>query len=135
MRKITIAATALILFTLALNFNSFAGRDLLELRPAVELFYPVTQDIDLSAKSSLQFRWREINITQTDHYEFKLYKGYDMVGSALVLKQDVSGDGCPLELAEANFEINQVYTWSLKQIYLGGQKSERSYGTFKIIKK
>lgn len=139
MKKIKIAAGFLILAILALTVDSFAGRglinDLENFYPPVELQYPVTQDIDLTGKTSLQFRWRRTDQAQTDHYEFKLYKGYERSESTLILKQDITGDEYPFELPAANFEVGQVYTWSLRQVYLDNVKGDRSYSPFKIIKK
>jgi len=139
MKRGAIIAGLLCLALFAVTVYSFAGRGMFgdsdDFRPAADLFYPTTEDIDLSGRDVLQFKWEQKDIIQTDHYEFKLYKGYNMSDSTLVLKQNVSRGQYPFELPAENFEINQVYTWSLKQVYLSGTKSDKAFSSFKIIKK
>jgi len=124
----------LFLFT----FNSSAwigGRGNYDFVDGPRLLSPVTEDIDLTGKTLLEFKWMQTNLFRTDHYEFKLYKGYDTVESTLILKQSVSLDDYPIQLPAAQFEVGQVYTWSLRQVFLDAVKSDRSYGSFTIIKK
>lgn len=139
MRKKTIAAVFLILAVFILAANPSFGRGILDqvdgFRPAVDLLYPVTHDIDLTGKATLQFRWRQTDLAQTGHYEFRLYKGYDTLESTMILKRDISRDALPFELPAGNFESNQVYTWSLRQVYLSGAKNDIAQSSFKIINK
>lgn len=136
--KIKIAIVFLVFVVLVFMANSFARSPIGNSGgsyPAVELWHPVTEDIDLTKKDSLQFKWRQIDLSRADHYVFKLYKGYDMVESNLILKKEVGQDEYPFELPADNFEVNQIYTWSLRQIYLSGAKSDLAFSPFKIIKK
>lgn len=99
------------------------------------LLRPTTDDIDLSGKDSLEFRWRRGDEIRTDHYEFRLYKGYKTDKSTLILKQDFSPGTFPISIPAAQFESGEVYTWSLTQVFLGGRKSDASFSSFKIIDK
>ena len=139
MIKTKIVVCFLILGVLLFTADSFAGRGIAtslgDSYPALDLLYPVSENIDLAGKTTLQFRWRQVDEARTDHYEFKLYKGYQMLGPALILKQDISRDNCPFELPAENFEINQVYTWFVRQVYLDGSKNDWAHSSFKITKK
>lgn len=119
--------------------NSFAGQaisfNLGDNYPPVELLSPVTQDIDLTGKPTLQFKWKQTDFARTDRYEFRLYKGYDTVEANLILRQNIPNDQYPLELPAENFAVGEVYVWTLKQVSLGGIKSDIAISPFKIIKK
>ncbi len=108
------------------NFDSMPGPTLL---------YPTTDDIDLESGSVLEFRWERVNAVLTDHYEFKLYKGYQTIAANLVVKKQFSADDYPFRLDAAGLEVNQVYTWSLAQVYDDGKKSDKAFESFTIIKK
>jgi hypothetical protein len=99
------------------------------------LLYPVTKDITLAGKDSLEFKWMRTNLAKTRHYEFKIYKGYNMFAADLIFKQEIPVGTYPVEIPVSLFEEGQVYTWSLRQVFLGGGKSDRSFSSFKIIKK
>ena len=102
--------------------------------PGPELSYPVTDNISLEGKDFLEFRWKRFNITRIDYFEFKLYKGYKTVESTLIFKQRFPGEMYPIRIPAGQFETNQVYTWSLRQAFMNGEKSDRSFSSFKIIK-
>jgi hypothetical protein len=125
-------------FVLAVAVNASAGRGLTRYEdslPAPRLLSPVTDDIVLTGKSVLEFKWTQGNLARISHYEFKIYKGYNMLASTLILKQDVASGTYPIEVAVSLFEEGQVYTWSLRQVSYGGEKGDRSFSSFKIIKK
>ena len=134
--KFKVAAGIIIFMVIASVASAFAGRqDSYYDRPMIDLFYPVTDNIDLTGKAILQFKWRQIHLPETDHFELKIYKGYDMIAANLIVKQDIPVDEYPFELPAEKFQVGEVYTWSLRQVYFDGSKSERSYSPFKIIKK
>lgn len=135
--KIKIAVLSAMLAVLILAGGAFAYRmnNMLNDRPSVGLFSPVTDNIDLSGKTNLEFKWRRINLTQTDHYRFKIYSGYNMLESTLILKQDVGVNQYPVTIPAKTFGLNQTYTWSLVQVYVDGSKSDNSSSPFTIIKK
>lgn len=99
------------------------------------LLSPATDDIDLSGKDTLEFRWQRTDVVDTDHYEFRLYKGYQTVESTLILKQNFPSATFPFKLAASQFEVGQVYTWGLIKVLRDGRKSDSSFSPFKVIKK
>jgi hypothetical protein len=103
--------------------------------PGSYLLYPVTDHIDLAGKEYLEFKWERGALAFTDCFDFRIYKGYDTVGANLIFKQRFSPAEYPVKVPSSMFEINQVYTWVLVQVFTSGQKSDRSHSSFKIIKK
>jgi hypothetical protein len=99
------------------------------------LLYPVTNNIDLTGKEYLAFKWRRGERFWTDHYIFKLYKGYNTTADNLILKAEYRDGGYPIRVPVSEFEESQVYTWVLVQVFIGGRKSDKSFSSFKIIKK
>jgi len=111
--------------------GSFVAREM-ESRPGPDLLYPTTDNIDLSGKDTLEFRWVKRDQADTDYYEFKLYKGYVTSADSLFLKQNVTLDDYPVNIPLSKLEKNQVYTWVLTQVFLGGKKSDKSFSSFRI---
>ncbi len=107
-------------------FNSVSGPDLI---------YPMTDHIVLAGKDFLEFRWEKADIIKSDHFEFRLYRGYKITASALIFKQNFPRDIYPIKIPIDLLENNQVYTWSLRQVFMNGEKSDRSFSSFKVIKK
>jgi hypothetical protein len=137
-KKFCWAAFLYIALIFLVNHPLCYGRSLIEDResmPGPTLLYPGTQDIDLKSQAFLEFRWERTDRVTTDHYEFRLYKGYQTVEDTLLLKKQLSTDEFPFKLDASTFEVNQVYTWSLTQVYSDGRKSDKSFASFKIIKK
>ncbi|MDD4879066.1 MAG: hypothetical protein PHR22_01250 [Candidatus Omnitrophica bacterium] len=97
------------------------------------LLYPTTNDINLEGKDFLDFRWQTGDRGQTDHYELRLYNGYDTTVSGLILKVDVYTS--PARIQAATFKEGGVYTWSLRQILRSGRRGDYSYSSFRVIKK
>jgi hypothetical protein len=119
-------------------FGFGAGRRLeRESVPEVRLISPVTDEIDLTGKTTLEFKWspHEGDATQREYYDFRLYKGYDMLESTLILKKKLYNNESGMVLPAEMFETGQVYTWSMKQAYSGIQKSHRSYSSFKALRR
>jgi len=97
-----------------------------------QLLYPITHTIDLSDKDYLEFRWLD-DLTQLDHYVFKIYKGYNMYASELIYKQNISERTTSYRIKSEYFKRGQVYTWSLVRVSIGGQKSNKSFSSFKLV--
>jgi hypothetical protein len=102
--------------------------------PAPRLLNPILEKVVLSGKVNLDFEWEISNIVAIDHCEFKLYKGYDMYAANLILKEKIPSPQAAIKISSGLFENNQVYTWSVKQVNLAGQKSDPSFCSFKVIK-
>lgn len=107
----------------------------LDFHPGATLLYPTTDNIDLTGKEYLEFKWERFHLVQTDYFDFRLYKGYQTTASNLILKQRFSPAEYPIKVAASMFEQGQVYSWVLVQVFNSGQKSDRSFSSFKIIKK
>ena len=103
--------------------------------PGPELFSPITDDIDLKGEPYLEFKWRRSDFVYTRNYDFRLYKGYQTIASNLILKRIISTDEYPFKVESLVFDPDQVYTWVLCQITLNGRKSDKSFSSFKVIKK
>jgi len=103
--------------------------------PGPDLFYPIADDIDLKGAPYLEFKWRRSDFVYTRSYDFRLYKGYQTVASSLILKRIITTDEYPFKVESLVFDPGQVYTWVLRQITLNGRKSDKSFSSFKVIKK
>ena len=97
------------------------------------LLYPTSDEVDLSGKSSLEFKWFPY-FTNTRQYIFKLYKGYHMSKDGLIVQQDLPADASTFEVKAEMFEDGQVYTWSLVRVSQSGQKSDKSFNSFRVTK-
>lgn len=103
--------------------------------PGPNLLYPTTNDIVLTGKDKLEFKWMRTDFVNTGHFDFRLYKGYNTTEGNLIFKQNFSLREYPIKVPAALFENNQVYTWVLVQVFISGEKSDRSSSVFKIIGK
>lgn len=104
-----------------------------DFRPGPLLVYPMGGQVDLSGQSALVFKWQR-DAADTLHYIFKLYKGYNMYESGLILKEEIGSSGISFTVKADVFEDGQVYTWSLVQVNITGSKSDKSYSSFTIKK-
>lgn len=105
--------------------------------PQVRLISPVGVTIDLAAAGGILFKWSwtEGNRFERRYYDFRIYKGYDMLESTLIFKAQIAPDTDRVFINAAVFKDSGVYTWSVRQRYYGMAKSRRSYASFRIIKK
>jgi hypothetical protein len=137
-RMIIIVLICLFLFSgVSVSSAYMPGRDVFSNHiPQPVLKEPITDKVDLSGRSELIFRWspHEGNISQRKHYDFRLYKGYQMIESNLILQDNVSPNKHQIAVSADTFKVNQVYTWSLRQTYRAG-KSRRSSSSFTITGK
>lgn len=99
------------------------------------LLYPVTDNVILTGKDCLEFRWQRGYFLEVRYYDFRLYKGDETVSANLILKKKFSLNELPIRLPVAMFEAGQVYTWVLVLVFDSGEKSEPSFSQFRIIKK
>lgn len=105
--------------------------------PKPRLIAPATDIVDLTGRDALEFKWspHEGDQVRRDHYDFRLYRGYNMVESTRILKMRISPRQWSIILKADIFEDAQVYTWSLRQVYTGSAKSWRSFESFTVIKR
>ena len=105
--------------------------------PVPRILQPYLDTYDITGKKVLEFKWspHEGNPTQRDYYDFRLYKGYEVVESTRIYKIRVNPRQWSLALSAEIFKDGQVYTCTLRQVYIGSLKSRRAVQSFKIIKK
>jgi len=103
--------------------------------PGPDLFYPVTNDINLESKGYLEFKWRRSDFYSTRSYDFRLYKGYQTTLPNLLIKKSIAIGEYPYRIPSDNLEEGEVYTWVLIQVLTDGRKSDKSFSSFRIIKK
>lgn len=116
-------------FEIGRGINSFT-----EGPPPPRLLAPIGETIDLTGKDTLEFRWIWDNAAVLDGYEFRVFKGRDTTQANLIYKTGLSRDTSSLAMEADRFENGQVYTWTLKAVSLGGQKSDPSSNSFRVIK-
>lgn len=103
-------------------------------RPAEpRLVSPINETAVISG-DTLLFKWWHANIG-IDRYEFNLYKGGQMFKDNLILGKVLPFSQSSIGVDSSLFEDSQVYTWSLRQITDSGAKSDKSFNTFRAIKK
>jgi hypothetical protein len=112
--------------------NGIGSRGLFNFIPAPWLLEPASDSVNLAGKESLEFKWKPDLSVNTDYYDFRLYKGYDMLASTLILKQRVTSNEFSFKIKSDIFETGQTYTWSLRRVILSGEKSDRSFSSFKV---
>ena len=131
-------ACLLVLFILCPAFASMSGLSVGGFSgtlPPPQLVSPTSDSVNLTGKDTLEFKWIGIDAVMVDHYEFKLYKGYQTLASTLILKAKVSRDEASFKVDSEKFSDTNVYTWVLKQISISGRKSDPGFSSFTIIKK
>lgn len=108
-----------------------------EFVPEPRLLSPTGEEADLTGRDSMEFRWspHEGSPTRRDYYDFRLYKGYDMLESTRIFKQRVGPRESGIFLKSGMFEDGAIYTWSLRQVYTGSVKSMKVFQSFRIIKR
>jgi len=105
--------------------------------PQPRLISPAKEVVDLTGKDDLEFIWspHEGRPVSRRYYDFRLYKGREMLESTLIFKERVGPHIHKLSLGSGLFEDSEVYTWSLRQVYYTSGKSLRSSCSFMVIKK
>lgn len=102
--------------------------------PAPRLRYPIYDTVILTVNTPLEFRWFN-DYVWTDHFILKLYKGYNMYESSLIYKQNISSGESAIKIESGLFKDGQVYTWSLVRVGFDGEKSDKSFNSFKVLRK
>jgi hypothetical protein len=136
---IIIAAVLFFVFSLiapvfAQNFRRVTPPGSSDFQPGPLLLYPLGREVDLSGADSLEFKW-ERDAVDTSYFIFRLYKGYGMYESNLILKEEVTSSRISTRVKSDVFENGQVYTWSLVRVVFTGNKTDKSFSSFKVIKK
>ncbi|MFA5147433.1 MAG: hypothetical protein WC515_08680 [Candidatus Omnitrophota bacterium] len=136
-RTIFLAVAALALLTEPLFAMRYRLQSEFEMVPAPRLISPATEEVVLTGKGELEFKWspHEGDSMRRAYYDFRLYEGYAMLDSSLILKRRTKSDEFSVTLKADMFRDGMVYTWSLRQVYTGSAKSDKVHQSFKVIKK
>lgn len=137
-RKITLLSSLALLAALSFSRPVYGStmRDAsnLEFPPGPQLLYPATEDIKLSGREFLEFKWNFPGQIDTDYFYLRIYKGRETHVKNMIFRQRYSVSELPPRMPASFFQLNQVYTWVLVQVYKDGRRSEEVYSPFKIIK-
>ncbi|TAM41360.1 hypothetical protein EPN54_01920 [bacterium] len=136
--RIAVIAAA---FVLSLGLTGFAGTLSFTLDagaynsvPEPRLRYPIYDTVTLTGNAPLEFKWWN-SYVGVHGFIFKLYKGYNMYAADLIRKEELPAGAYSIKISPELFEDGRVYTWSLVQVSSAGYKSDRSFNSFKVIKK
>ena len=137
--KITVVIVAvLVLFS---GVTSFAGTFSFTMDsgtfnsvPEPRLRYPISETAILIGNDPLEFKWWN-DLTGIRGFILKIYKGYNMYAANLIHKEDLPPGSSSVKIKSELFEDGQIYTWSLIRVSYTGYKSDRSFNSFKLIKK
>lgn len=102
--------------------------------PEPRLRYPIYESVTLTKDQPLEFSWWT-DVTDTNGFILRIYKGYNMYSDNLILKENLPADAGSFKVNTDLFENGKVYTWSLIRVSFSGYKSDKSFNSFKVIKK
>lgn len=102
--------------------------------PEPRLRYPIYETAVITGNDPLEFKWWD-DISGIRGFILKIYKGYNMYAANLIHKEDLPPDADSVKVKSYLFTDGQVYTWSLIRVSFAGYKSDRSFNSFKVIKK
>ncbi|MCX5694421.1 MAG: hypothetical protein NT014_04755 [Candidatus Omnitrophica bacterium] len=102
--------------------------------PEPRLKSPIYDTVTLNVGQPLEFSWWN-DCVNTGSFILKIYKGYNMYADNLILKETLSADLSSYEARADLFDDGKVYTWSLVRVSFAGYKSDRSFNSFKVIKR
>lgn len=102
--------------------------------PEPRLRYPINDTAILAGNGPLIFKWWN-DYSDVRSFIFRIYKGYNMYENNLILRKELPADASSVEIESGLFSDGQVYTWSLVRVSLTGRKSDKSFNSFKVIKK
>lgn len=124
-----------VMLILMLPMFAFAWKDsFIRTPPEPRLFYPITENVTLTG-DYLEFKWEKGTPAWLDHYEFRLYKGDQMYGDSIMIKENPDWSANSIKVKAEMFEDGGVYTWSLREVSVGDTKGDRSFQTFRVTKK
>lgn len=102
--------------------------------PVPRLRYPINDTVILPLNQALEFSWWD-DFEQTRGYIFKLYRGYNIFAANLIFKEELPSEASSIKIKPELFNTGQVYTWSLVRISFSGSKSDKSFNSFKVLRK
>lgn len=110
------------------------SRSILDTPAPPNLIYPRGEEAAVQNDGFLEFSWRDMYAADTDHYVFRLYKGYQTSEANLVCKQDIPEEESSFKVNASSLDNNQIYTWSIQRFNSSGRKSDQVWNSFRVIK-
>ncbi|MFH1878546.1 MAG: hypothetical protein ABH883_07050 [Candidatus Omnitrophota bacterium] len=103
--------------------------------PEPRLIYPTGETLSTGGAENVTFRWspHEGFPMIGKYYDFRLYNGYDMVESTLILKEKISGRTHKHQVPASVFRPGETYTWALRMVYPFAGKSRKSFSSFLVV--
>lgn len=102
-----------------------------EVTSSPRLAYPIGPEAAITG-NYLEFKWWHAG-PGVRSYEFSLYKGGGPSGDVIV-QRTLPFDASSIQVEAKLFEDDQAYTWTLRQVSDDGQKSDKSFNTFRVNK-
>ena len=137
-KKILVISSVLVLLCAVASFaGSFSftlDNGAFNSLPEPTLRYPIYETAIITGNDPLEFSWWN-DVVGIRGFTIKIYKGYNMYAANLILKEDLPPEASSVKIKSDLFVDGQVYTWSLIRISYTGYKSDRSFNSFKVIKK
>jgi len=96
------------------------------------LYAPCTENVTVNGKGEVEFRWNPVHPMRVRSYIFRLYLGFETKKTNLVISAKIDGRATNLRLPADTLDPKQTYSWVLVEIFGSGQKSDRSFCSFKI---
>lgn len=118
-----------VLTVLFLAGPAWAGARRRGAMPAPKLMAPADQ-VDLTGKTQLEFRWGNEAGGSFDHYDFRLYKGTETYDKNRILQKNIAAGKNTFQMDASTFEPGQTYAWSLRCV--GMQKGDSAYSLFTV---
>lgn len=134
LKRISILLLVVIFLPLGFVFARGSGNSSLDTPDAPEFIRPITENVDLGGDNSLEFKWRVSN-WDISYCEFKLYKGYNTSEDNLIVSEKIPSTQTSWEVEASKLEAGQIYTCVLRAIGLSGEKSDRTFRSFRIAGK
>ncbi|MCK9614086.1 MAG: hypothetical protein M0R48_01125 [Candidatus Omnitrophica bacterium] len=103
-----------------------------EMTSEPRMVYPTGYQVTITG-DYLEFKWWRAG-AEVRSYEFSLYKGGGPFGDIIVQKT-LPFNASSIQVEAKLFDDNQTYTWTLRQVSNDGQKSYKSFNTFKVSKR
>ena len=134
---ITTMSISLVLFFSSVAWGVMGADEVMrEYVPRPRLILPASDNVNIAGKKTVEFIWSPHEGRQSSdrYYDFRIYKGYNMVESTLIFKETFPGNVHDAEIDASLFDNGRVYTWSLRQGYKAAGKSRRSMQSFTVTK-
>jgi len=102
--------------------------------PKPRLIHPTGETVSIAGEKAVRFVWspHEGSRVMREYYDLRLYRGYETYEKNLILKIKIDAGSHMSEISADYFNVGEIYTWTLRQIYYDARKSDRSFSSFKI---